>query len=158
MRKDLDRALVAVASHAQTISLLRFNGAMNQRIVEDTAQVLGRHFITLPPTVVSRSAQHLAEKWRMAMHGSPQFVDMSRAQALDLVGASLRQLELDTMLGDIRRDLQGLVHVRFQHGDKLVGYGISDMALESTPREVLVPRIAEFMAERMCQLLVEDES
>lgn len=125
-------------------------GWRNQQIVEETAQVLGRYFITLDPDIIEvRHVDQIANGWRVPVvqevpfrSVDPRDCPIDEAQFLERV--------LPVLSGSIvQHDLRSERHVRFTYAGRVVGYAISEGALLMMRHEDRVRRVAEEMARHL---------
>lgn len=115
-------------------------GRRNRQIVEETAQVLGRHFITLDPAhVVVRDVDALCHGWRVPAVRSEEDHMAFNQTFLETVLPVLRGTH-------VQDDLTGERHFRFECAGEVVGYAISERALLMMRREDRVRHIAKEMA------------
>lgn len=130
---------------------LEMLGAKNSRIVEDTANVLGRHFITLPPSNHHvLSLQDIGDHFRIPMmtkapttycDAVPQFANFLDV-ALPVVSASSHIDELHMQQ-----------HVRLRYNGETVAYAISLKSLNMLGAEMAARRIAEEMGPYLVKML-----
>ncbi|MCH9735533.1 MAG: hypothetical protein K0U78_13440 [Actinomycetia bacterium] len=125
----------------------RARGARNQQIVEDTADVLGRYFITLEPQL--REIQHvdqIANGWRVpVMRDVPMAVGANAQECPQPQEFVVRTLPVlrGSVLGDPLREQ---THIRFTYAGKVVGYSIPPMGLCAMPQAWAVKKIAGEMS------------
>ncbi|MDF0750311.1 hypothetical protein NLU14_08715 [Marinobacter sp. 71-i] len=124
-------------------------GERNRQIVEETAQVLGRHFLTLDPnTVELQDLNQRVYGWRMiADSGALSCADFgSKLPTFE----TFTEIVLPILYGSvIAGDLHQHVHIRFTHAGRDVGYGITKAALKMLPSKVAIQRIAQAMAQHL---------
>jgi len=112
---------------------LEFLGRRNAEIVEETAAVLGNHFVTLPPSAVEiKHLDSLNRGWRRAVerrHRPPMGVLQNELPAT----AFLEQVLPIIHGGHIVDELRKRVHFRIEYQEQNVGYAIDDMSLRYLP-------------------------
>lgn len=133
-----------VTNQITKISLLHMSLARNKRIVENTARVLGPHFIALDPEVIRQGNPHL-EYWRTTPF--EDFNYFSAEDSSNFVNEVIRTLELPVMgFKAMRDELRSEMHFRIMYKDKYVGYAIKDSDLRNMPKEVAIDIISREMA------------
>ncbi|WP_417518770.1 hypothetical protein [Marinobacter sp.] len=121
-------------------------GARNRRIVEATAEVLGNHFITLPPDELSISSLDLLQTGLRVSHQSslpPWDVNAS----LDRMQTFLERT-LPALYGTVHlNELQQHTHFRLTYEGRPVGYTIQQSSLALLPKDVVIERVATELAQ-----------
>ena len=146
MRSQVDRLNADLSSAQRSIRELKALGARNQNVVEETAHVLGRHFITLDPSQEEVFAlDQLAHGWRVGMSSrniESFYVDGGAPSPLKICEILLPILHGSVQVDDLRQR----VHVRFTYSGRNVGYGISLKSLMLLPPRIMAERIGREMA------------
>ena len=130
----------------------------NQQVVEDTARIMGSHFLTLDPkTVEVKTLDGMALGWRV-------YVAQRRAQYAEAIHPNLPQPRdlLEKMLyilefsaaPNTMRDEQ---HFRFRYKGKQVGYAISNRALALEPKHRIIERLSKEMAIMLADELLKGQ-
>lgn len=141
------------------LSLLREFSKRNREIVEDTARLLGEHFITLEPTDIEiRDLKALPNEWAVQQYelsrcGSA-FAQSSATEFMELALAKIQYLPVmkcDALLSE----LQSAVHFRFTFRGKTAGYAISQSAIMQTPHFKEVSR--KHVADAVMRLFMDTE-
>lgn len=127
---ELERA---VDYSQKRIEELEFLGRHNADILEETAAVLGNHFVTLPPaTVEIQHIDRLAHGWRVPVarnHRPPRGYfegELPSSVFLEQVLPIIRG-------GHIVDELRKRVHFRIEYQEQNVGYAIDDISLRYLP-------------------------
>lgn len=130
-------------------------GLRNRLIVEDTARVLGKYFITLDPQKIDLNAMNMLNRWNSVwkiptMMRSPIF---RYDQPLDEAPTVFLEIFLPIIEYNHRYDeLLNYQHVEFRYKGRRVAYAISDNGLETMPDDVA----ARYMAEKMAAMMIDD--
>ena len=126
----------------------RARGERNRRIVEETAQVLGRHFCTLDPDCVEvRDLNQLVHGWRV-MDEPPLECYLWDTELPTF--ATFTERVLPILYGSVQTDqLRRHVHMEFTYHGKMVGYGIDLDTLKLMPPKVAVERMGREMARHL---------
>lgn len=127
----------------------RARGERNRRIVEETAQVLGRHFCTLDPDCVEvRDLNQLVHGWRV-MDEPPLECYLDRDTELPTF-ATFTERVLPILYGSVQADqLRRHVHIEFTYHGKMAGYGIDLDTLKLMPPKVAAERMGREMARHL---------
>lgn len=144
-RNQKRKAAARIAELERKLKYSEQAGHRNRRIVEETAAVLGRHFITLEPDcVVVQNMDQVARGWRTVfMSDTPNYFYSSGG--FDEAAFVERALPV-IYCSDVARELQKEVHIRFKYNGRDFAYGISEKALQMMPQMVAERRIANEMA------------
>jgi hypothetical protein len=121
-------------------------GRRDRNIVEETAQVLGRHFITLSPYQEEvRALDQLAAGWRVAM--ASQIPTAYYSNDTSPSHQEVCEIVLPILRGSVEADkLRQRVHIQFTYSGRNVGYGIDLESLALLPPRVRAERIGREMA------------
>lgn len=156
MRRELAEAQQeAVNAHLNRLEAEN-RGARNQAIVDMTADVLGRYFISLAPeTLEVNRLSTLAEGWKTsAWMRTP---DYNPSLGMDRVINSKDEFVcrvLPVLRGSpIQIDLQNKVHAKFTYQGRHVGYSIDLDDLLLMPKWAAAQRLAKSMADHLLEEL-----
>ncbi|WP_428398262.1 hypothetical protein [Marinobacter salarius] len=129
-------------------------GARNRQIVDETAQVLGRRFMTLEPEVVEVQAlDQLAHGWRAHFMPKLQPYDMTNATPSY---ETMMEVLLPVLYGSVFADELGRhIHIRFTYAGQDVGYAIGLNSLRMLPPEAAARRISQEMGRFLCAELAK---
>ena len=146
MRNQIGRLEADVVAAQRTIKQTEAFGWRNREIVEETAHVLGRHFITLSPDQEEVFAlDQLAHGWRVAMVG--QKVPSYYSNDISPSHQEMCEILLPILRGSVQVDeLRQRIHVRFTYSGRNVGYGIDLKSLMLLPPRIMAERIGREMA------------
>ena len=135
LTKQINDLEAKVVSLKHQLDELREIAKRNRRIVEDTANLLGRYFITFDPTDIELARlSDLADEWRVqhynfSIYDHRSAFEFSSASAFMERSISAIQglpvMKCKAFLDEIR----GAVHFRFTFNGKTAGYAISQSAI-----------------------------
>ncbi|WP_288365524.1 hypothetical protein [uncultured Marinobacter sp.] len=146
-RKMREQLAACRAQNRQLQALMQ----RNKRIVEDTAEVLGNHFLTLDPYCIEvRTLDSVLPNWRVPiMDSNSHFMGAQGVPEM----ATFMEHVLPVLRGGSFQDLQGRQHFRFTVSGHAAGYAIDLTALRQAPDRIgtryLTIEIAEQLAYHM---------
>lgn len=149
MRLQIESLESLTAEQAKRVVELERLGVRSREIVQMTAEVLGRHFITLDPSTIEvKHIDSLSETWRVAVSSQiPACLDW-RENGSDIDQQTFCEIALPIMRGGrIADNLRLQQHFRFTYAGRKVGYGIQESSLRMMHPDDAVNQIAREMAE-----------
>lgn len=145
MRAELAAAQETGVKLERTISSIRAAGQDNEYAVKLTADILGQHFVALPPQQMKMS-RGIGQLVKLQKMEDPRCLTYAGAQdfAPQLCSALM---ELETFdVSAHKNELRDMVHLRVQNQRGEWAYAISRAALENVPHDYLVRKIAHELA------------
>lgn len=124
-------------------------GERNRRIVNDTALVLGDHFLTLDPkTVELKHIDQLAYGWRVGVQKGP--LPWSWNPESHVSTDQFLEVALPILHGSVIADqLQHRMHFRLTYNGHAVGYAMDESAFQKAPRDLVIRNVSAAMAEQL---------
>ena len=145
---DMESAVCLLYQRNQELESLM---ERNRQIVRDTAEILGREFVSMPVQYreVNRVLDEAIPRWRWRPSQErpfSQLVDFDYdAQYLEHALPLLRSL-------GVHQDIQRMVHFRIAFDERVYAYAVSEDALRKMPTR----RAVQLIAEEIAGLLVAD--
>lgn len=136
-KRKMRQRIAALEAKVQIVEMI---GARNRQIVQDTAEVLGNFFMTLPTSCYEiKELDRLEYDWRM-----PVVAGIGQAETFCEVALPI--LQGGTAVDQLRPHM----HVRFKLAGHNVGYGIKPESLllynRNRRRELMTEEIAKILA------------
>ena len=155
MREQIEALEKDLHNHKCWLYQERQLAARNRQIVAETAEVLGRDFMTLNPIEQEvRDLNALMPNWRVHIPGAQSY-RFDQNDREPQYGEFVETV-LPVLLGSIRfSHLCHRVHIEFTYAGKHVGYAIATDSLLQLPRAWAVRRIANEMAKQLISQLGE---
>jgi hypothetical protein len=152
MREQVESLSARADGLATSLSHAIRSAAESRRIVEETAQILGRHFLALTPESgvtgepISEYAyiRQFAERHINFYDGKLDDLSL-KSRPAEFVDHALAVLKV--LPADMRPE--GQVHYYFTLGSKRFGYAISTEMTKRLPRQYAIEKIAEAIATLM---------
>lgn len=116
--------------------------------IEQVHRVLGEHTALLPPKRMALPGPAL-DRINLRMVGP---VNLTQHGMKDVWADPMRMLPLPVLLTRVKREgnpYEDAVHIKVTFGDGQVGYALSELAIQTTPTDVLVQEISRAVAERL---------
>ncbi|MDP1931948.1 MAG: hypothetical protein Q8L60_10875 [Gammaproteobacteria bacterium] len=135
MRRQIEALEAQTQRLERDLRLSRTLAARNSQIVEDTARVLGRHFITLDPVVIELKRLHdLGDWFKCVVETHEPMLDASD-KAGQFVSAALVDIQhLPVMKARaFLDDMRSATHFRFKFKGREVGYAVSQRTIAYQP-------------------------
>jgi len=146
MKNQISKLESGLAAAERIIKRTEAFGRRDRNIVEETAQVLGRHFITLSPHQQEvRALDRLAVGWRITT--ASQIPTGYYSNDTSPSNQEICEIVLPILHGSVEADeLRQRVHIQFTYSGRNVGYGIDLESLALLPPRVRAERIGQEMA------------
>ncbi|MDP2346752.1 MAG: hypothetical protein Q8N34_03395 [Gammaproteobacteria bacterium] len=154
-REDIQQVVQMLRSAESMLDASRKERDRYERIVIDTADLLGKYFITLNPTVIElKSLTDLGDYWTVV---NQRVTPVSAAHAAEYVEEVIEHIQRLPVLRcrAILDDLEKLVHFRFTFNGKDAGYAISHSYFSKKQHHL--PVVRRNVALAVGRLLVDTE-